>query len=80
MNASPSLSATTVSDRILKHKLLDDTMNIVCPDGELPDVKRKIDPIDMELGQYELLYDESLSHLAVEKDRRKKKAAGSGWK
>ena len=80
VNASPSLSATTVSDRILKHKLLDDTLNIVCPDGEMPDIKRKVDTPSMELGQYELLYDETMSQKAEKDKGPRQKRSGSTWK
>lgn len=39
VNASPSLSATTVSDRIMKATVLDDAFSIVMPGGEIPDIK-----------------------------------------
>ena len=32
VNASPSLTSTTSSDRIMKHALIDDALNIVIPD------------------------------------------------
>jgi tubulin polyglutamylase TTLL1 len=32
VNASPSLSATTASDRIMKHSLINDILNLVIPD------------------------------------------------
>ncbi len=37
VNASPSLSATTSSDKIMKHVLINDIINLVIP--EYPDVK-----------------------------------------
>ncbi|KAJ3097773.1 putative tubulin polyglutamylase ttll1 [Phlyctochytrium planicorne] len=38
VNASPSLTATTHSDRVMKHNLISDILNIVIPD-DFPDVK-----------------------------------------
>ena len=35
VNASPSLSSTTVSDRIMKYKLISDIINVVLPPGEM---------------------------------------------
>ena len=39
VNASPSLSSTTVADRILKYRLINDIMNIVLPPDGVPDIK-----------------------------------------
>ena len=39
VNASPSLSSTTVADRILKYRLINDVMNIVLPPDGVPDIK-----------------------------------------
>ncbi|RXG69175.1 putative tubulin polyglutamylase TTLL1 [Armadillidium vulgare] len=36
VNASPSLTSTTANDRILKYKLVDDTLNIVLPPDGVP--------------------------------------------
>ncbi|KAA0191267.1 hypothetical protein HAZT_HAZT000530 [Hyalella azteca] len=36
VNASPSLTSTTANDRILKHKLIDDTLNVVLPPDGVP--------------------------------------------
>ena len=44
VNASPSLTSTTTSDRMLKTEVIDDLLNIVCPDGEIPDVKSPRSP------------------------------------
>lgn len=38
VNASPSLSATTSSDRIMKHQLISDVLEVVIPD-QFPEVK-----------------------------------------
>lgn len=85
VNASPSLSATTVSDRIMKGSVLDDAFNIVCPGGELPDVREKeqreaaLTP--EQLGNFEVLYDEIKSgeHLEKESKRVGRKISAT-WK
>ena len=33
VNASPSLSSTTASDRVMKYKLINDIINVVLPPG-----------------------------------------------
>ena len=33
VNASPSLSSTTASDRIMKYRLINDVINVVLPPG-----------------------------------------------
>ncbi|KAB0375768.1 hypothetical protein FD755_012411 [Muntiacus reevesi] len=60
VNASPSLTSSTASDRILKYSLIDDTLNIAGPDGEMPDCKWNKSPPKEVLGNYEILYDEEL--------------------
>lgn len=59
MNASPSLSSTTVSDRILKYTMIDDALRILVPDGDIPGVKKKAETEATDVGSFELLYDES---------------------
>ena len=34
VNASPSLSSTTVSDRIMKYRLINDIINMILPPGQ----------------------------------------------
>ncbi|OON17264.1 Tubulin-tyrosine ligase family protein [Opisthorchis viverrini] len=58
VNASPSLSATTASDRILKYKLVNDVINIVVPNGLIPDAKGSKTVSREQMGQFDLLYDE----------------------
>lgn len=58
VNASPSLSHTTVADRIMKTRLIDDTLNIVAPNGIIADIRGPRPPIPDDLGLYDLLYDE----------------------
>ena len=45
VNASPSLSATTVSDRLLKATVINDVLNIVFPDGDMHDVRAPRGPV-----------------------------------
>ncbi|CAD5123920.1 DgyrCDS12228 [Dimorphilus gyrociliatus] len=73
VNASPSLTSTTSSDRIMKYKLISDSINIVIPPGEGPDVRwNKIASRD-NYGNYELLYDEELAaQEAVAQDAKGK--------
>jgi tubulin polyglutamylase TTLL1 len=74
VNASPSLSATTVSDRLLKATVINDVFNIVFPDGELQDVRApKSGP--ESLGGFQVLYDETAaaSAEAMEKEREKER-------
>lgn len=61
VNASPSLTSTTASDRIMKHKLINDFLNIAIPPGEVPDVKWNKVPDKENLGHFDLLYDEDLA-------------------
>ncbi|XP_076330463.1 tubulin tyrosine ligase-like 1B isoform X5 [Tachypleus tridentatus] len=58
VNASPSLTATTANDRIMKQKLIADILNIVVPFGEIPDVRLSKTPDRLQLGSFEVLYDE----------------------
>lgn len=37
VNASPSLTSTTVTDRILKYKLVDNILSVVLPPDGLPE-------------------------------------------
>lgn len=58
INASPSLCATTASDRILKYKLINDIINIVVPNNEIPDIKSSKTITKEQMGHFDLLYDE----------------------
>ncbi len=64
VNASPSLSSTTTSDRIMKYKLINDIINIVLPPDGVPDVKWNKIPSPDALGSFELLLDEELAASA----------------
>uniref|UniRef100_A0A8C9B6Q0 TTL family tubulin polyglutamylase complex subunit L1 n=1 Tax=Phocoena sinus TaxID=42100 RepID=A0A8C9B6Q0_PHOSS len=61
VNASPSLTSSTANDRILKYNLINDTLNIAVPNGEIPDCKWNKSPPKEVLGNYEVLYDEELA-------------------
>ncbi|XP_043418762.1 probable tubulin polyglutamylase TTLL1 isoform X4 [Prionailurus bengalensis] len=55
VNASPSLTSSTANDRILKYNLINDTLNIAVPNGEIPDCKWNKSPPKEVLGNYEIL-------------------------
>ncbi|MGH0170285.1 UNVERIFIED_CONTAM: hypothetical protein FKN15_059004 [Acipenser sinensis] len=55
VNASPSLTSSTANDRILKYNLINDTLNIVTPNGEIPDCRWNRSPQKDSFGNYELL-------------------------
>lgn len=86
MNASPSLSSTTVSDRILKYTMIDDALRILVPDGEVPNVRKKVDSEAVDVGSFELLYDEGLAtpykgdRDKPGKTRARRPSTASGWK
>ncbi|XP_059486933.1 polyglutamylase complex subunit TTLL1 [Neocloeon triangulifer] len=61
VNASPSLTSTTVSDRILKYKLISNILSIVLPPDGMPDVRWNKTPSPEALGNFELLLDEDLA-------------------
>ncbi|XP_039281000.1 LOW QUALITY PROTEIN: probable tubulin polyglutamylase TTLL1 [Nilaparvata lugens] len=58
VNAAPSLTSTTVNDRILKYKLIDNILNIVLPPDGIPDIRWNKIPSPENLGNFELLLDE----------------------
>ncbi|XP_074660059.1 polyglutamylase complex subunit TTLL1-like isoform X2 [Tubulanus polymorphus] len=65
VNASPSLTATTSNDRIMKYKLISDVINITIPPGEFPDVRWNKQPTKECLGHFDLLLDEDLAQSDV---------------
>lgn len=75
VNASPSLTFTTVNDRILKYKLIDNILSVVLPPEGTPDVRWNKQPNLEALGNFDLLIDEEL----LEKDD-KTTAAGRSTK
>ncbi|EGD73485.1 tubulin-tyrosine ligase [Salpingoeca rosetta] len=83
VNASPSLSATTVADRIMKHTVIDDVFSIVCPDNRMPDVRNPGVPTREQMGTFEVLYDETQDVAVVaEKEKRRTltRRSSSTWK
>jgi hypothetical protein len=62
--------------------MLDDTLNIVCPDAEIPDTRQKIGANPAKhLGGYEVLYDEVAATAAGERDKpARAKRSVSTWK
>ncbi|CAF0899168.1 unnamed protein product [Didymodactylos carnosus] len=78
VNASPSLTSTTSNDRIMKFKMLNDVLNIVVPNGEIPDIKNKPQTVTREtLGNFDLLYDEEQAQIELsDKDYREQKGKG----
>ena len=60
VNASPSLSATTRSDRIMKQNLLRDVYRIVCPQESWADWKGAVHSGPLrDTGSFVVLYDEA---------------------
>ncbi|XP_023337938.1 probable tubulin polyglutamylase TTLL1 [Eurytemora carolleeae] len=72
VNASPSLSSTTLADRILKYRLINDLMNIVLPPDGVPDVKWNKTPSPDQLGHFVLLLDEELAAMNDQKSKKQK--------
>jgi tubulin polyglutamylase TTLL1 len=79
VNASPSLSSTTVSDRIMKYRLINDIINVVLPPDGVPDVKWNKIPSPDTLGNFELLLDEELAAQAESAQGGSRKSM-SKWK
>ncbi|XP_069048953.1 polyglutamylase complex subunit TTLL1 isoform X1 [Lepisosteus oculatus] len=81
VNASPSLTSSTANDRILKYNLMNDTLNIVTPNGEIPDCRWNRSPQKEALGNYELLYDEELAQSEnADRDLRSRSGQSLGSK
>ncbi|XP_068134267.1 polyglutamylase complex subunit TTLL1 isoform X2 [Hyperolius riggenbachi] len=81
VNASPSLTSSTANDRILKYNLINDTLNIVVPNGEIPDSKWNKVPPKEALGSYEVLYDEEAAQAdSSDRDMRGRPGQAFGLK
>lgn len=83
VNASPSLSASTKPDRVLKTRLIDDLMEVVVP-PDFPDTRTTKGTAgwnqQLVVGNFELIYDEALV-LDTERNHRsqnKRMGGGSG--
>lgn len=61
VNASPALSSTTHSDRVMKYTVLNDLLNVMCPNGECPNLRLNQNLADRRqvVGGFELLVDEA---------------------
>uniref|UniRef100_A0A8D2ZPB5 Tubulin tyrosine ligase-like family, member 1 n=1 Tax=Scophthalmus maximus TaxID=52904 RepID=A0A8D2ZPB5_SCOMX len=81
VNASPSLTSSTANDRILKYNLINDTLNIVTPNGEIPDCRWNRSPPREALGNYQVLYDEEQAQSEnAERDLRNRSGQSLGSK
>uniref|UniRef100_A0A8C9R621 Polyglutamylase complex subunit TTLL1 n=1 Tax=Scleropages formosus TaxID=113540 RepID=A0A8C9R621_SCLFO len=81
VNASPSLTSSTANDRILKYNLMNDTLNIVTPNGEIPDCRWNRSPPKEALGNYQVLYDEEQAQSdGAERDLRSRSGQALGPK
>ncbi|XP_026219795.1 probable tubulin polyglutamylase TTLL1 isoform X2 [Anabas testudineus] len=81
VNASPSLTSSTANDRILKYNLINDTLNIVTPNGDIPDCRWNRSPPREALGNYQVLYDEEQAQSEnAERDLRSRSGQSLGSK
>ncbi|SPP77575.1 probable tubulin polyglutamylase TTLL1 [Drosophila guanche] len=86
VNASPSLTSTTVNDRILKYKLIDNILSVVLPPDGVPDVRWNKVPSADALGNFDLLIDEELAaqdeaqNSSTSTTHAKASKMGSRWK
>uniref|UniRef100_A0A3P9J8K5 Polyglutamylase complex subunit TTLL1 n=1 Tax=Oryzias latipes TaxID=8090 RepID=A0A3P9J8K5_ORYLA len=81
VNASPSLTSSTANDRILKYNLINDTLNIVTPNGDIPDCRWNRSPPREAMGNYQVLYDEEQAQNEnAERDLRSRSGPSLGSK
>lgn len=90
VNASPSLVTTTEDDRLLKTRLIYDTLTIVMPPGSdlsMLAARTSSGPTDSDvLGSYVCIFDEAREKQIVEeareqgRDKRKQQARPGGWR
>uniref|UniRef100_A0A3B3BH90 Tubulin tyrosine ligase-like family, member 1 n=1 Tax=Oryzias melastigma TaxID=30732 RepID=A0A3B3BH90_ORYME len=81
VNASPSLTSSTANDRILKYNLINDTLNIVTPNGDIPDCRWNRSPPREAMGNYQVLYDEEQAQSEnAERDLRSRSGQSLGSK
>ena len=45
----------------MKYNLINDSLNIIAPNGEVPDCRWNKQPPESALGEFDLLYDEELA-------------------
>uniref|UniRef100_A0A3B3ZF68 Uncharacterized protein n=1 Tax=Periophthalmus magnuspinnatus TaxID=409849 RepID=A0A3B3ZF68_9GOBI len=81
VNASPSLTSSTANDRILKYNLINDTLNIVTPNGDMPDCRWNRSPPREAMGNYQVLYDEEQAQTEnADRDLRSRSGQSLGSK
>ena len=73
------MSSTTVADRIMKYRLINDIINVVLPPDGVPDVKWNKIPSPDAIGSFELLLDEELAAQAESSQVGNRKSM-SKWK
>lgn len=82
VNASPSLSTTTESDRVLKMNLMKEVFKIVIPQDWIEDSKHGANTCkELQVGSFNLIIDESQTDL-IEKAKKiasKKTGANTLW-
>lgn len=78
VNASPSLTSTTSTDRVMKYNLINDVINIILPPGDIPDVRWNRTPAKEALGNFDLLLDEDLVSAEVIHPDSKGRCGNSG--
>lgn len=78
VNASPSLTSTTSTDRVMKYNLINDVINIILQPGDIPDVRWNRTPAKEALGNFDLLLDEDLVSAEVIHPDNKGRCGNSG--
>ncbi|KAL0212315.1 hypothetical protein RCL1_005941 [Eukaryota sp. TZLM3-RCL] len=74
VNASPSLSVTTDSDRAMKVQVISDVMNIVAPNSVVnAKVKSSVTPEDVDLGGFSVLVNDQAKEMKDRSDRMERK-------
>ena len=65
----------------MKTEVIDDLINILCPDSEIPDVKAPKTVTPDQLGGFQVLYDETavVDLAELDKKAKLKKATGT-WR
>ncbi|CAG4982999.1 unnamed protein product [Colias eurytheme] len=70
VNASPSMTGTTINDRILKYNLIENLLSVVLPPNGIPDTRWNKSPTSEALGDFEVLINEDFMHKDSEEDSR----------
>eukprot|EP00744_Colponema_vietnamica_P015397 GILI01021578.1.p1 GENE.GILI01021578.1~~GILI01021578.1.p1 ORF type:complete len:350 (+),score=97.71 GILI01021578.1:134-1051(+) len=81
INASPSLTTTTESDRQLKTSLINDIFQVVLPPGWPESGKAGTNHCTAQsVGNFDVLYDEAAEQEEEKAKRPIKRSAGAGWR